>query len=122
HCGAGTSERPPLDHIPEEVVKKLREQRATENRIVKTFAYLGLFIAIVLALAVVLIVPYLRPDSGHLITATIVFALILVAGGWALAAILGGYYGDRLAYDRARTRLRAEWAEWSREREAQTSA
>ena len=34
-----------------------------------------------------------------------------------LAGVLGGYYGDRIAYERARGRLREEWAEWVAERD-----
>jgi hypothetical protein len=53
---------------------------------------------------------------AHLLPATVVYTLWLVIGGRTLAAILGGYYGDHLAYDRARTRLRARWADWVTER------
>ena len=91
-----------------------REQRKTESTIVNAFAYAGFIIAILSGLAVVLGIPYLR---AHLLPATVVYTLWLLIGGRTLAAILGGYYGDRLAYDRARTRLRARWAEWLEERD-----
>jgi hypothetical protein len=113
HCGTSTAARAPVDAIPEPVVGMLRAQRATERTIVNSFAYLGLVTAIVGGLAVVLGVPYLR---AHLLPATIVYALILLVGGRALAGIIGGYYGDRLGYERARRRLREQWAGWVAER------
>ena len=113
HCGTLTdSALRPVEEIPSEIIAMLREQRQTESTIVNSFAYTGFVIAIAAALALILGVPYLRPESGHLITATIVFTLVLLIGGRTLAAILGGYYGDRYAYDRARRRLRERWASW----------
>ena len=109
HCDMETSERRPVGRIPEVVIEMLQAQRRTESRIVNGFAYLGLTLAVVGGLVLVLGVPYLRE---HLIWATIVYALVLIVGGRALAGILGGYYGDRIAYDRARGRLREDWAEW----------
>ena len=99
----------PVDEIPEPIVDMLREQRKTESRIVTTFAYTGFVLAIVTGLAIVLGIPYLR---AHLLPATIVYGLYLLIAGRTFAGVLGGYYGDHLAYDRARTRLREEWAEW----------
>ena len=40
------------------------------------------------------------------------YGLFLLFGGRSLAGVLGGYYGDHIAYDRARNRLRQHWAEW----------
>lgn len=116
HCGALTDgPLAPVDRIPDEVILWLREQRKTESRIVNSFAYAGFIIVIVLGLAIVLGIPYLR---AHLLPATIVYGLFLLFGGRSLAGVLGGYYGDRIAYDRARTRLRQHWAAWV-ERRAQ---
>jgi hypothetical protein len=114
HCGTQTSDRAPVERVPDAVVEMLRAQRKTESRIVNGFAYLGLTIAVVGGLALVLGVPFLR---SNLIWATVVYALVLVIGGRALAGILGGYYGDRIAYERARGALRERWAEWVVERE-----
>jgi hypothetical protein len=117
HCGALTEgPRPPVAAIPDDVIAMLREQRKTESSIVNAFAYAGFIIAIAVALWLILTVPYLRPDSGHLIIATIVFSLVLIIGGRTLAGVLGGYFGDHVAYDRARKRLRSRWAQWSAQR------
>lgn len=114
HCGALTDgSRRPVETIPDEVMAMLREQRKTESSIVNSFAYAGFIIAICFALWLILTVPYLRPESGHLITATVVFSLVLIIGGRTLAGVLGGYYGDHVAYERARKRLRLKWAAFS---------
>lgn len=111
HCGEATATRAPVDEIPAEVIEMLRQQRQTESNIVNSFAYAGFIIAIIGGLAIVLGIPYLR---AHLLPATIVYTLILLIGGRTLAGVLGGYYGDHIAFDRARTRLKAQWAEWVR--------
>ena len=76
----------------------LRAQRKTESRIVNGFAYSGLIIAVLAGLALVLGIPYLR---GNLIAATIAYVIILLVGGRVLAGVLGGYYGDRIGFERA---------------------
>ena len=115
HCNEPTEgAHPPVAAIPEPIVDMLRRQRKTESTVVNAFAFLGLAIALVGGLGFVLWVPWLR---NNLIAATIAYAFILLVGGRVLAAILGGYYGDRLAYERARKRLRGQWADWVRQRD-----
>ena len=110
HCGERTDgPHQPVDRVPSEVAEMFKTVRKTERWIVNGFAYLGMTIAIVAGLVVVLSVPYLR---AHLLAATIVYTIILVIGGRTLAGVLGGYYGDRLAFERARRRLREDWSEW----------
>ncbi|MDA1010656.1 MAG: hypothetical protein O2888_04190 [Chloroflexi bacterium] len=92
--------------VPDEVLEALRLQRKTESRWVNGLAYLGLLIAVVGGISLVLVVPFFRE---RLIYATIVYAVILLIGGRGLAAILGGYYGDRIGFERARARTRATW-------------
>lgn len=114
HCNElAEGQYAPVDHIPEEVVSMLREQRKTEATIVNAFAYAGFIIVILVGLVIVLGIPYLR---AHLLPATIVYSLFLLIGGRSAAGILGGYYGDHVAYDRARNRLRRQWAAWVDER------
>jgi hypothetical protein len=115
HCGTRAADRAPVEQVPAPVIEMLRGQRKTERWIVNTFAFAGLLIALVGGLAVVLVVPFLR-DS--LVWATIAYAVILLVGGRVLAGVLGGYYGDRIAYDRARSTLRRQWVTWVGERDA----
>ena len=114
HCGTLTDERPPAEQVPERVMRILRQQRSTERAWVNGLAYVGVLIAVLGGLAVVLGVPMLREN---LLPATIVYALLLLVGSRMLAGFLGGYYGDRIGYERARTRTRESWAEWVAERE-----
>ena len=84
----------------------LRRQRKTESTIVNSFAFLGVLIAVVAGLGVVLGIPYLR---DNLLPATIAYAVILLIGVRGLAGFLGGYYGDRIGYERARKHTIASW-------------
>ena len=119
HCHTATPEREPVDRIPQRVIDMLRAQRRTERTWVTGLAYLGLLIGVVGGVAFVLAVPYLR---AHLLAAAIVYTLILLVGGRVLAGVLGGYYGDRIGFERARATLLADWARWLEERGAAPSA
>lgn len=114
HCATSTEACAPVDSVPDEIIEMLRAQRQTESRIVNAFAYTGLIIAVLGGLALVLGVPFLR---ANLIWATVVYAAVLLIGGRGLAGWLGGYYGDRIGYERARRALRERWAEWVVERD-----
>ena len=114
HCGERTSGgRTPVTAVPDVITEALRVQRKTESRWVTYMAYLGLLIAIFGGLAFVLAVPFLQES---LIWATVVYGLILLIGGRALAGVLGGYYGDRIGFARARARTRATWDQLLTER------
>lgn len=107
HCHEDSrTGRAAVDAVPDEVMEALRSQRKTESRWVNGLAYLGLLIAVVGGIALVLVVPFFR---DRLIYATIAYAVILLIGGRGLAAVLGGYYGDRIGFERARASTRATW-------------
>ena len=117
NCGENASTgRKPVTAVPDAVTEALRKQRSTESRWVTWMAYLGLLIAIVGGLVFVLAVPVLK-DS--LIWATLVYGLILLVGGRSLAGILGGYFGDRIGFERARAKTRASWEQILAERQAE---
>jgi hypothetical protein len=110
HCDEDArTGRPPLAAVPDEVLAMLRRQRKTERAYVTGYAYLGLGLAIIGGLALVLGLPPLR---DNLIAATITYGLFLFIGGRTLAGILGGGIGDRKGYEKARSRLCTDWAEW----------
>jgi hypothetical protein len=116
HCGEDTQAgRKPVDSVPDEVMEALRQQRKIEARWVNGLAYVGLLVAVVGGIALVLAVPFLKE---RLIYATIVYGLILLVGGRALAGVLGGYYGDRIGFERARAKTRAAWDALVVERDA----
>ncbi len=115
HCREDTrSGRAPLDAVPSEMLEILRKQRAIESKWVNGFAYLGIIIAAVTGIAIVLWVPFFR---DRLIWATLFYGVYLLIGSRVLPAILGGYYGDRIGFEKARAETRAAWAEWVTERD-----
>ncbi len=114
HCATTAAERPPVDQVPAEVLAALTQQRKTESAIVNGFAYLGLLIAVLGGLAIVLGIPLLR---DNLIAAFVVYALILLIGGRGLAGVLGGHYGDRIGFERARRNTVATWEQIVAQRE-----
>ena len=77
-------------------------------------AYLGIIIAATTGLAIVLGVPLFR-DS--LIWATLFYGMYLLVMSRVLPAILGGYFGDRMGYEKARAKTREAWAEWVAKRD-----
>ncbi|MDA0365147.1 MAG: zinc ribbon domain-containing protein, partial [Chloroflexi bacterium] len=115
HCGNDTEQgRVPVRAVPDQITLILRSQRKIESTWVNGLAYLGLVIAVVGGIALVLSIPFFR---ANLIWATLLYGLILLVGGRMLAGFLGGYFGDRWGYERARARTRDAWAEWLRERD-----
>ena len=114
-CDAhGRTGRAPVGAVPEALIDALRRQRSIEAKWVNGFAYLGLLIAVISGLAIVLGVPFFR---NSLLWAFLFYAPYLLLFSRAFAAILGGYYGDRIGYAKARIETRAAWAEWVAERD-----
>ena len=109
HCHEPTSARPPVDAVPQPIIDALLVQRKIESRWVTGFAYLGLLIAVLSGLAIVLTVPFFR---GSILWATLFYAPWLLLGSRGLAGLLGGYYGDRLGYAKARAGTLAAWEAW----------
>ena len=120
HCREDTrTGRKPVDAVPGRMLDILRRQRAIESRWVNGFAYLGVLIAVVTGLAIVLSVPLFR---NSLIWATIFYGAYLLIGSRVLPAVLGGYFGDRMGFEKARAETRAAWDEWLAERDQPEAA
>jgi len=118
HCGepadgSGRGALRPVDAVPQPIMDALIAQRKVESRWVTSFAYLGVLIAVISGLAIVLSIPFFRQS---ILWATIFYAPWLLLGSRGLAGILGGYYGDRLGYAKARAGTRAAWDAWVAER------
>ena len=58
-------------------------------------------------------------DDAQALLLLIVNGLLLVVGSRMLAGLLGGHWGDRMGYERARRDLREAWAELVVERDGQ---
>jgi len=110
--------RRPVDAVPSEMLEVLRVQRAIESKWVNGFAYLGILIAAVTGIAIVLAVPFFR-DS--LIWATVFYGAYLLVMSRVLPAILGGYFGDRMGYEKARAKTVEAWAGWIAARDQSTT-
>ncbi|MFA7248698.1 MAG: zinc ribbon domain-containing protein [Dehalococcoidia bacterium] len=111
----GRTGRAPVEAVPQAIIDALMVQRRVEANWVNGFAYLGLLLAVISGLAIVLGVPFFR---SSLLWATLFYAPYLLIGSRVFAAILGGYYGDRIGYEKARARTRAAWTEWEQQRDA----
>ena len=110
HCGADTrGALRPVDAVPQPILDALLAQRRVEARWVTSFAYLGVLIAMLSGLAIVLTIPFFRQS---ILWATIFYAPWLLLGSRGLAGILGGYYGDRIGFEKARAQTRAAWDAW----------
>ena len=113
-CGEDTrTGRTPVGAVPQPIIDALIAQRKTESTWVTSFAYLGVLIAVISGLAIVLSVPFFH---ASLLSATIFYGPWLLIGSRVFAGILGGYYGDRLGYEKARAKTRAAWDGWVAER------
>ena len=111
--------RKPVDSVPDALIDTLRIQRAIEAKWVNGFAYLGILIAATTGLAIVLAVPFFR---DLLIWATAFYGVYLLVASRVLPAILGGYYGDRLGYEKARAKTREAWDDWVARRDQRASS
>ncbi|MDA0301400.1 MAG: zinc ribbon domain-containing protein [Chloroflexi bacterium] len=111
---AGRTGRKPVSAVPGDLLDILRVQRSIESKWVNGFAYLGILIAAVTGIAIVLWLPFFR---DRLIWATVFYGTYLLIGSRVLPAILGGYYGDRMGFEKARAKTREAWAEWVAERD-----
>lgn len=124
HCAEvvddiGATGRASVSAVPAPITEILRVQRAIESKWVNGFAYLGIVIAATTGIAIVLSVPFFR-DS--LIWGTVFYAIYLLIGSRVLPALLGGYFGDRIGFEKARAKTRAAWASWIAERDQPADA
>jgi hypothetical protein len=101
HCSALTSDRPPVEQVPAEVIAMFRALRRRESTVVNSFAFLGLFMGVALFLGLFLV--------SDALWWRIVDIVILVVTSRLFAAILGGVLGDEVGYRFARRRLAREW-------------
>ena len=90
HCGRTTAEVAPVSKVPIYVLRLYLAKRRREGIMVNTFAFIGLFLAVVLSgLIYFFLVGNWR-----------VLALFFLLGaGWYLANLLGGWIGATLGYN-----------------------
>ncbi len=110
YCGALTSEVPQVHRVPDEVLALYMAKRKREGLIVNLFAFLGIFLALVLSAVTWLI----TPDNLWKIAPFVV----LVLGAYYLARVIGYNVGVPIGSASGR-RIRDEcWAAFVQQRQA----
>lgn len=105
HCATPTSERPPLEKVPRDVLLMFRSLRRRESLVVNSFAYLGLLLGVLIFIAVFFVIFELGANIWwYIFDIVLLFVLARV-----LAGVLGGYVGDELGYRYSRRKLAEEW-------------
>jgi hypothetical protein len=105
YCGTATGDRPPVDEVPQEVLRAYLARRRIEERWVHLGAFTGLILAAILFLALVLWAP------GWLGHPALAFTVLLL-GGYVLAQFFGPFLFAQVGY-RKGSRARDEaWARW----------
>jgi hypothetical protein len=113
HCGRSTSEQPPVAAIPRPVIDMHRRRRGREGLVVRTVAWGGLTVGVIVAL-----LPFVFADVSWWSVAAF-FGLL--AFFYLLSANLANSLGDSLGYSWGQSLVRREWARFIRERDAQTA-
>ena len=109
HCGRSTSEWPQSDAIPRPVFDMHRRRRGREGLVVRTIAWGGLTIGVIVAL-----LPFVFAD----VTWWSVLAFFgLLFGFYVLSANLANSVGDALGYQWGQAIVRREWARFTASRD-----
>jgi hypothetical protein len=87
--------------------------RKRESLVVNSFAFAGLFLAVLIFMVLVAVAVYLMDQSLWMLGFATVFLLV---GGRVFAGLLGGWIGDNVGYDYAHRKLVLEWQEFERTR------
>lgn len=113
YCARPVAEVAPLEKLPPEVIALYKRMRKRESLIVNSFAFGGLFLAVLLFMVLVAVAVYLMDQSLWMLG----FAtLVLLVGGRVFAGLLGGWIGDNVGYDYAHKKLVLEWREFDQQR------
>ena len=107
-CDCSVEERPPVGKIPREVGVMFRNLRGRESLVVNSYAYAGLFLGVIIFIAVF----YVLFTLGAGIWWFIGDLVLLAVSARVLAGLLGGYIGDEVGYRYARRKLAEDWAAW----------
>jgi hypothetical protein len=112
HCGRSTSEQSAAAAIPRAVIDMHRRRRGREGLVVRTIAWGGLTVGVIVAL-----LPFVFGDVSWW---TVAAFFGLLAFFYLLSANLANSLGDSLGYRWGQSLVRREWARFIRERDAQT--
>jgi hypothetical protein len=106
HCGRPTSERPPVDAVPRDVLLMFKSLRRRESLVVNSFAYAGLALAVAIFILVFAVMFFRGLGTWWYVgDIGLLFLLGRVLPGW-----IGGWWGDDVGYRYARRKLAADWS------------
>lgn len=113
YCARPVADIRPLDKLPAEVIALYKRMRKRESLIVNSFAFGGLFLAVLIFMGLVAVAVYLMDQSLWMLGFATLFLLV---GGRVFAGLLGGWIGDNIGYEYSRKKLIVEWQEFEQHR------
>lgn len=111
HCGRSTGERPPVEAVPRPVIEMHRRRRGREGLAVRTIAWGGLTVGVIVAL-----LPF---ALGNVTWWSVIAFFALLAFFYLLSANLANSLGDALGYRWGQSLVRREWSRFVKERDDQ---
>lgn len=106
-CGRPTAEAAPVQKVPIYVLRVYLAKRRREGIMVNSFAFLGLFLAVVISgLIYFFLVGNWR----------VIALFVLLFAGWYLANLLGGWFGATLGYNWGRSVRDRYWLQYVEDR------
>jgi hypothetical protein len=110
HCGISVAERAPAEAVPPEIIEAFRLRRKREGFVVRSFAWVGLTIGVVVALLPLAFV--------GVTWWTFVSFFVLMFGFYLLSANLANSVGDSIGYRQGTGIFRKRWEKFVARRDA----
>ncbi len=110
HCGRASAEWPAVAAVPRLVIEMHRRRRGREGLVVRTIAWSGLTVGVIVAL--------LPIAFGNITWWSVSAFFALLVFFYLLSANLANSLGDALGYRWGQSIVRREWARLQKEREA----
>ncbi len=107
HCHRSTGEVAPVAKVPVYVLRVYLAKRRREGIMVNSFAFLGLFLAVVLSG----VIYFFLVGNWRVIA-----LIVLLFAGWYLANLLGGWIGATLGYNWGRAVRDSYWVRYVEDR------
>ena len=109
HCGRARGDWPPVPHIADRAVRMHRDRRWREGTVVRSVAWGGLTLGVVLA-----VVPLILASAGWW---TVLAFFAVIAFFYLLSANLANTLGDAIGYRWGQSLLRRRWEAFVTERD-----
>lgn len=101
HCGIAVAEMPAVEAVPREIIEAHRLRRGREGLVVRTFAWTGLTIGVVVAL-----LPLILAGVKWW---TFLLFFVLMFGFYVASANLANWIGDALGYRWGQSLFSKRW-------------